>query len=142
MSPRRADLTPEQREKLRKQDRERQRQRRKENPEKAKEIGHNAYQRAKERNGGVNPWLSASRKWRHGGDHEEMWVAFWDAQDGKCYLCGEPLDTESHYGVQVEALAKLSQGRQIRWLILKFDRTFHNALVVVFSHGQVRGACW
>jgi len=117
VNPRRDELTPEQREKQREygrryraknlekrraQDRERQRQRRKANPEKMKEIQHNAYQRAKERNGGVNPWLSSARKWRHGSDHEEMWAAFWEAQDGKCYLCGEPLNTESHYGVQVD----------------------------------------
>jgi hypothetical protein len=78
------------------------RQWKKEHPEQVKEAKRNAYQRAKEKNGGVNPWLPNVRKWRHGADHEVMWATFWDAQDGKCYLCGGPLSTEDYRDIHVD----------------------------------------
>lgn len=34
---------------------------------------------------------AAQRKSVHGPGYEQMWQGMWDAQDGKCYLCGDPL---------------------------------------------------
>lgn len=36
--------------------------------------------------------LAAKMKAAHGADYETARMAFWEAQDGKCYLCGDPLD--------------------------------------------------
>jgi Recombination endonuclease VII len=33
----------------------------------------------------------AKMKAKHGVDYETAWMAFWQAQDGLCYLCGDPL---------------------------------------------------
>src|SRR6185312_16910761 len=51
---------------------------------------------------GINPQLPSMRKFRHGPDHEVMWATFWDAQQGLCYLCGDPLSTESYRDIHVD----------------------------------------
>lgn len=49
------------------------------------------------------PKVLASKMSRyHGSNWAEAWAAFWVAQDGHCYLCGDPLDREGYRQVVVE----------------------------------------
>lgn len=69
-------------------------------PEQVRE--YKARSREKDRQLGYNPHLSSIRKWRHGPDHEVMWATFWDEQRGLCYLCGDPLSTDSYRDIHVD----------------------------------------
>jgi Recombination endonuclease VII len=77
------------------------RQWRKDHPEQVKANKRRSHERIKAQTG-RNPQLSSIRKWRHGPGHEVMWTTFWDAQDGKCYLCGDPLSTENYRDIHVD----------------------------------------
>ena len=58
--------------------------------------------RARERAMAVDPQTNRIRKWRHGPGHEAMWAKFWDEQQGLCYLCGDPLSTDSYRDIHVD----------------------------------------
>jgi hypothetical protein len=40
-------------------------------------------------------WYSDPARRRHGLAIPDTWAAMWDAQNGQCYLCGDPLDDRS-----------------------------------------------
>lgn len=39
---------------------------------------------------------------RHDCDWDEMFAGFWHLQDGKCYLCGDPLDRTKYRGIHLD----------------------------------------
>lgn len=53
-------------------------------------VRHKA-QRALDREGANARQRKASARHRHGPHIEEDWAAMWVAQEGNCYLCGDPL---------------------------------------------------
>jgi hypothetical protein len=90
----------------------RQREYRKANPEKIREQRHDSYIRNRE---GISErrrlWRienpEAARKRDRDGDRRrktkrkpavppEEWAAMWEQQDGRCYLCGTPLNGKVH----------------------------------------------
>lgn len=106
-----AELTPEQLEKRRARSRRyyaRNRQSRidqstkwkKEHPEQVRQ--YKKTNRERERAMTPDPQTYRIRKWRHGPGHEVMWTTFWDEQNGLCYLCGDPLSTESYRDIHVD----------------------------------------
>lgn len=40
--------------------------------------------------------------YQHGCDWKKLIAQLWEAQDGKCYLCGDPLDRSKRLGVQLD----------------------------------------
>lgn len=40
--------------------------------------------------------------WRHRCDWDDMFASFWSLQDGKCYLCGNPLDRAEYRGINLD----------------------------------------
>lgn len=45
---------------------------------------------------------TAYYQYRHGRDWDELFAELWQAQDGKCYLCGNPLDREKVRAVHLD----------------------------------------
>jgi hypothetical protein len=43
-----------------------------------------------------------SAKWRHGQPVDELRAAMWSLQDGKCYLCGDPLSSDGNRYVHID----------------------------------------
>jgi hypothetical protein len=61
------------------------------NPEKARQIQHKSRAKRREK---INEQQRLRRALSAGRWISKGRVAMWDAQDGKCYLCGEPMDIE------------------------------------------------
>ena len=40
--------------------------------------------------------------YKHGCDWDELMADLWHKQDGKCYLCGDPLDREAFRGINLD----------------------------------------
>lgn len=55
--------------------------------------------RAKERRT-LQPTLAY--QYKHGTDWGDLFAMLWDAQDGKCYLCGDNLDTEGYRKIHLD----------------------------------------
>lgn len=69
--------------------REQTKQWHRDHPEKRREYARRV--REKNKRLGIDPGLPARKRWVHGTDYAAMFAELWDAQDGKCYLCGDPL---------------------------------------------------
>lgn len=71
--------------------REQTKQWHKDHPEKIREYHRRVRQKNKRL--GIDPIRPARLRWVHGtADFEAMWAEMWEAQGGKCYLCGDPLE--------------------------------------------------
>jgi hypothetical protein len=40
--------------------------------------------------------------YRHGCDYQELFIELWETQDGRCYLCDDPLDREGARRVNID----------------------------------------
>lgn len=47
-------------------------------------------------------WPTREYNSKHGCDWDELFAQLWHAQDGKCYLCGDPLDREKYRGIHLD----------------------------------------
>lgn len=47
-------------------------------------------------------WPTKSYTYKVGCDWDELFARFWHAQEGKCYLCGDPLDRSKYRGIHLD----------------------------------------
>jgi hypothetical protein len=47
-------------------------------------------------------WPTREYNTKHRCDWDEVFAQFWNAQDGKCYLCGDPLDRNKFKGIHLD----------------------------------------
>lgn len=92
------------RERQRAYNREWQRKWRAANPELARQVSREASRksRAKDRNAERIKRRRYEKMRRHGPDAQAMFMKFWQAQDGCCYLCGDPLPPDDPHAVAID----------------------------------------